>query len=49
MKLDWDRNNHKGKLRKNIETSYRILFGFIVIGCLVLTWGLVYKLIKMIF
>ena len=46
---DWDPNEYQGKLRKNVETSYRILLGCIMIGTILLTWGLIYELIKIIF
>jgi hypothetical protein len=49
MKQDWGPNDFQGKSEKNYQTSYRILAGCIVIGILVLTWGLIIELIKMIF
>ena len=49
MKNNWDPNDHQGKSRKNVETSYRILLGSIIIGTVLGTWILIYKLIKMIF
>ena len=49
MKQNWDPNDFQGKSEKNYQTSYRILAGCIVIGILVLTWGLIIELIKMIF
>lgn len=49
MKKDWDPNDFQGKSKISVETSYRILAGCIVIGILVVTWGLIISLIKMIF
>jgi len=45
----WDPNDFQGKSEKNYEKSYRILFGCIVIGTIILTWGLIYELLKIIF
>jgi hypothetical protein len=45
----WDPNDFQGKSEKNYETSYRILFGCIVIGTIILTWGLIYELFEIIF
>ena len=44
----WDPNDFQGKSEKNYETSYRILAGCVIILTLMLTWSLVYELIKMI-
>lgn len=49
MKKNWDPNDFQGKSEKNYQTSYRILAGCIVVGILVVTWGLIIELIKMIF
>lgn len=49
MKKNWDSNDFQGKSEKNYQTSYRILAGCIIVFCLVLTWSLVYELLKMIF
>ena len=49
MIKEWDPNDFQGKSERNYQTSYRILAGCIVVGILVVTWGLVYELIKMIF
>jgi len=49
MTRKWDPKDFQGKSEKNYQTSYRILAGCIVIGILVLTWGLIIELIKMIF
>jgi|LauGreDrversion4_2_1035121.scaffolds.fasta_scaffold67482_1 hypothetical protein len=46
---DWDPNEYQGKSRNNVETSYRILLGCIMIGTILLTWGFIYELIKIIF
>ena len=49
MKKEWDPNDFQGKSERNYQTSYRILAGCVIIFTLMLTWGLVYELIKMIF
>jgi len=49
MNKELDPNDFQGKSRRQVETSYRILAFCIVAICLVFTWGLVYKIIKMIF
>lgn len=49
MKKFWDPNEYQGKSQKNVETTYRILFGTIVIGTVILTWGLIIELLKIIF
>jgi uncharacterized Tic20 family protein len=49
MNKGWDQNDFQGKSEKNYQTSYRILACCIVIGILVVTWGLVISLVKMIF
>jgi len=49
MTKKWNSDDFQGKSEKNYRTSFRILAGCIVIGILVLTWGLVIELIKIIF
>lgn len=49
MNKEWNPDDFQGKSERNYETSYRILAGCIIIFTIVLTWGLVYELIKMIF
>jgi hypothetical protein len=49
MKENWNPNDHQGKSRFSLETSYRILFVCIMIASIVCTWGLIIELIKIIF
>jgi hypothetical protein len=49
MKKFWNRNEFQGKSENSLQTSYRIIFACIIIITLVMTWGLVYELLKMIF
>jgi len=49
MKENWDLNDFQGKSEKNYQTTYIIIALCIALGVLVVTWVMVYKLIKMIF
>lgn len=49
MRKKWDPNDFQGKSEKNYQTSYRILAGCIIVSTIMLTWGLILNLIKIIF
>ena len=49
MKKEWNKNHFQGKSKNSVETSYRVIAVCLIIGTIILTWGLVYKLIEIIF
>ena len=49
MKPKLDPKDFQGKTEKSYQTSYRILAGCIIVFTLMLTWGLILNLIKVIF